>query len=323
MDIDILLALQDFRNGFGGGLVDFFRKMTFFGEVSVVPIIMAIIYWAVSKKYGSYLMLGWAGSRLVNGALKVTACAYRPWIRDARVEPWESATESAKTTATGYSFPSGHTMNAATIFGSGTVRKDFPRFLRITLLILTFLVALSRNYLGVHTPQDVLVGMAAGLLVMWLTLRLLQWVDAHPGKDWLVACIGIVLAVGVALYAAFKIYPKDYQDGKLLVDGAKMANDTYKGVGWCAAILIGWVLERRFIRFTTDDIPMIRRIARVVLGLLGYYFLNLAIIPVIKEWIAGIPGTILTCFIQMFYISFIVPCCIRFFEKPAANKEQA
>ncbi len=68
---------------------------------------------------------------------------------------------------------------------------------------------------------------------------------------------------------------------------------------------------------------MIRRIAHVVLGLLGYYFLNLAIIPVIKEWIAGIPGTILTCFIQMFYISFIVPCCIRFFEKPAANKEQA
>jgi hypothetical protein len=177
------------------------------------------------------------------------------------------------------------------------------------------LVGFSRNYLGVHTPQDVLVGMAAGLLVMWLTLRLLRWVDAHPDKDWVVVCIGIVLGVGVALYAAFKLYPEDYRNGKLLVDGAKMANDTYKGVGWCTAILVGWILERRFIRFTTDGIPMMRRIARIVLGLLGYYFLNLVLIPIFKDWIPGIPGTILTCFIQMFYITFIVPCLIRFLEK--------
>jgi len=311
MDIDILVALQDFRNSFGAGLAAFFQKATFFGEVSVVPIIMAIIYWAVSKEYGHYMMLGWAGIRLVNGALKVTACAYRPWIRDPRIIPYGDAME----TATGYSFPSGHTMNAATIFGGGVVRKDVPRFLRVTLFILMLLVGFSRNYLGVHTPQDVLVGMAAGLLVMWLTLRLLRWVDAHPDKDWVVVCIGIVLGVGVALYAAFKLYPEDYRNGKLLVDGAKMANDTYKGVGWCTAILVGWILERRFIRFTTDGIPMMRRIARIVLGLLGYYFLNLVLIPIFKDWIPGIPGTILTCFIQMFYITFIVPCLIRFLEK--------
>ena len=133
-------------------------------------------------------------------------------------------------------------------------------------------------------------------------------------------CIGIALAAGVALYAAFKFYPEDYRDGKLLVDGAKMAVDTYKGVGWCAAILLGWILERRYIRFTTDGITMTRRIARIVLGLLGYYFLNLVMIPVIKDWIAGIPGTVLTCFLQMLDISFLVPCCIRFFEKPAGEK---
>ena len=156
---------------------------------------------------------------------------------------------------------------------------------------------------------------------MWLTLRLMRWVAAHPDKDWLVACIGITLAVGVAVFAAFKLYPEDYRDGKLLVNGAEMAKDTYKGVGWCAAILSGWVLERRYIRFTTDDIPMVKRIARVVLGGLGYYFLNLVIIPVIRDWITGIPGTILTCFIQMFYISFIVPFGIRFFEKPTGKTE--
>ena len=46
-------------------------------------------------------MMGWSGNRLVNGFLKVTFCVYRPWIRDARVQP----DGNAVTAATGYSFP--------------------------------------------------------------------------------------------------------------------------------------------------------------------------------------------------------------------------
>ncbi len=84
MDIDILLALQQFRNGIGGSLAEFLSKMTFFGELTVIPVLLAIVYWCISKEYGTYLMIGWGGNRLINGGLKVTACAYRPWIRDAR-----------------------------------------------------------------------------------------------------------------------------------------------------------------------------------------------------------------------------------------------
>ena len=54
-------------------------------------------------------------------------------------------------------------MNAATVFGGGVVRKDIPRSLRVVLAVIVLLVAFSRIYLGVHTPQDVLVGVAAGL----------------------------------------------------------------------------------------------------------------------------------------------------------------
>ena len=52
MDIHILLALQDFRNGAGGILADFLLKMTFLGELNTVIIMMAIIYWSVSKELG-------------------------------------------------------------------------------------------------------------------------------------------------------------------------------------------------------------------------------------------------------------------------------
>ena len=311
MDITILLGLQDFRNGIGSCLADFMAKMTYLGELNTVLAIMAIIYWCFSKEYGTYMMMGWSGNRLMNGALKVTACAYRPWIRDSRIIPYGNS----MTTATGYSFPSGHTMNGTTVFGSAVVRKDLPRVLRILAAVLMVLIAFSRIYLGVHTPQDILVGMAAGLLVMGLTVLLMRWIAEHPGKDWIVACAGIFLAAAVAVYAMVKSYPEDLDaNGKLLVDGAKMANDTLKGASWCAAFLTGWILERRFVGFTTE-VTMIRRLTRLITGLLCFYAVTLVLVPLIKDGIGGPAGVMISCFFQMIFISFIFPLCIKRFEK--------
>ena len=311
MDIDILLALQDFRNGPGAFLASFLSKMTWLGELNTALVIMALIYWCVSKEFGSYLLMGWSGNRLVNGMLKVTVCAYRPWIRDARVVPYGDSIK----TATGYSFPSGHTMNAASVYGGGAVRKDIPRAMRVVLVFLVLLVAFSRNYLGVHTPQDVLAGIAAGTLVMFLTVKLMQWIKNHSEKDVLVVCIGVGLAILVAIYAAVKPYPVDTDAaGKVLVDGAKMANDTFKGVGWCAAFLTGWILERRFVQFSTD-ISMMKRMSRLTIGLFSYYAVSLIFVPVIKGWISGPAGTFVSCYLQMFYVSFIFPWLLKHFEK--------
>ena len=316
MDIDILLFLQEFREGAGSFLSDFLSKMTFLGELNTVLVIMAVVYWSVSKEFGRYLLMGWSGNRLVNGVLKVTACAYRPWIRDARIIPYGNS----MTTATGYSFPSGHTMNAATVYGGVTVRKDMPAALRIILGLVVAFTAFSRIYLGVHTPQDILVGAAAGLLVMWLIAKMMKWIEANPQKDWLVLVVGLGLTAAVALYAGLKPYPEDFDvNGNLLVDGAKMANDTFKSVGWCSAFLIGWFLEKRFVRFSTD-VPLIKRITRTVIGLLVFYAVSLIVVPLIKGWIPGWGGTMTSCFLQMFYVSFIFPWCIKKFEAPISEK---
>ena len=156
---------------------------------------------------------------------------------------------------------------------------------------------------------------------MGLTVKLMNWVAAHPEKDILVAGIGIVLAIAIAVYAAVKPYPTDYNaEGKLLVDGTKMANDTFKGIGWCAAFLVGWVLERRFVGFSTDGITMAQRVTRVTTGLLSYYAVSLILAPLIKGWLPGAAGTIASCFVQFLYISFIFPLCIKRLEKPAAQR---
>ena len=311
MDISYLLTLQEFRNGAGSVFEKFFLKMSYLGEMNVVLTIMAIIYWCVSKEYGTYLLMGWSGSRVVNGLLKVAACVYRPWIRDVRIVP----NEEAQAEATGYSFPSGHSMNAASVYGGGVIRKEFNKIIRAAFGILVILIAFSRNYLGVHTPQDVLVGMLAGLLVMWGIIKLLKWLETHPEKDILVMCVGIIIAILVAIIAAVKPYPEDYDAaGKLLVDGAKMAADTFKGVGWCVGFLVGWVLERRFIRFSTD-VSMITRGTRLVPGLLLHYAVSLILVPLIKHSISDAGGIVLSCFLQMFFVSFIYPWVLKRLEK--------
>jgi hypothetical protein len=77
LDIDILLFLQDFRNSAGSFLTEFLSKMTFLGELNSALVIMALLYWCVSRELGSYLLMGWSGNRLANGVLKVSACASR------------------------------------------------------------------------------------------------------------------------------------------------------------------------------------------------------------------------------------------------------
>ena len=315
MDIDILYALQKFREGGGSVFASFFEKMTFLGELNTVLVIMAFLYWCISKETGVYLMMGWSGNRIVNGFLKVTACAYRPWIRDSRIVPYGNAI----VTATGYSFPSGHTMNAVSVFGGGVVHGKSSPIMRFVFGVIVILIGFSRNFLGVHTPQDVLVGLAAGLLVMWLTYKLMQWIEVHPEKDWVVTVVGIAIACAVAAYAALKPYPMDYDsEGKLLVDGAKMANDTFKGCGYSIAFFVGWLLERRFIRFSTD-VALSRKLTRAGAGLLGFYAISMILLPLIKGGIPGAFGSFLQGFLQVFYIVFLFPCCFRAFDPKAVK----
>lgn len=310
MDINILLTLQEFRNGIGGILADFLKQITYLADSKTVLVIMAVVYWGVSKKFGTFLLMGWNANRLVNGFLKITVCAYRPWIRDARIRPFGNAIRSA----TGYSFPSGHSTNSASVCGGGMLWREFPGTLRILFGVVVVLVPFSRLYLGVHTPQDVICGTVIGLLVMWLTMKLLLKIEKHPEKDWIVPAVGLVLAAALGAYAALKPYPRDYDAaGKLLVDGAKMANDTFKCVGWVSGFLIGWLLERRFVGFSTD-VPGTRKAARIVAGVPGYYAVSLIPAALLKNLWAKPAVTTATCFIQMFCIVFVFPLVFKCLE---------
>lgn len=82
------------------------------------------------------------------------------------------------------SFPSTHAMISAVVYLTlGTItatvveRQRLKWYVLSVAFALTFLVGVSRVYLGVHYPTDVLAGWTAGLvwaLLCWIVARLLQ-----------------------------------------------------------------------------------------------------------------------------------------------------
>jgi undecaprenyl-diphosphatase len=104
----------------------------------------------------------------------------RPFVGDPSVHPSIALPHDA-------SMPSGHAMNAfagAVLLGAVVPRARWP------LLVLAALIALSRVYLGVHFPSDViagaLLGSAVGAAAAWLLRRgerALARRPANPGSD--------------------------------------------------------------------------------------------------------------------------------------------
>lgn len=77
-----------------------------------------------------------------------------------------------------YSFPSGHSANSLTC--AWTIFRLAPKKYGVPALVLAVLIALSRLYVGVHYPTDVLAGAAIGVLLSEVALRALR----RPMRAW-------------------------------------------------------------------------------------------------------------------------------------------
>lgn len=133
------------------------------GLVLIVVILVASVFlWQTQHKWSVYvLLLGTIGGSVLNSLLKLHYNRPRP-----------SIVEVAATVHT-TSFPSGHSMSSLVAYGSVAYlvgRLGTTRTLTRTTWLLSALViiaiGISRMYLGVHYPSDVIAGFMAGLA--WL-----------------------------------------------------------------------------------------------------------------------------------------------------------
>ncbi|ENQ3106419.1 undecaprenyl-diphosphatase [Bacillus sp. 491mf] len=156
--------IQSFRNEY---FTAYFVWMSYIGSKKVYFPVMFILftYFLIRRRYMTaiLLMINFYGSRYLNYILKAWYERTRPDI-------------SQLVTATGYSFPSGHAMNAVAFLGFIayiTITEHRLQLYQKLLLIviacfLIFSISISRIYLGVHYPSDILAGWAAG--GSWLIL---------------------------------------------------------------------------------------------------------------------------------------------------------
>ena len=282
MDLKYLLWLQEIRFALGSGVEAFYIFICKGHIIILVTLIPVIIYWCYDKKAGTRILLTICMGNFLNGLLKILFCTYRPWIREPKIKPNKKAVKDA----TGYSFPSGHATFAVSLFGSsGWMVREKNLLLTAGLWIYCGLLVFSRNYLGVHTPQDVAAGVFLGMAAIVLTGWMLHFADYYEEGDKMILLGGLILMAVVILIIQVKPYPMDYINGQLLVDPKEMRKDSFQQTGAMMGALIGWYMERKTIAFGAPENrrgKLIRCVIgfSVLLAALGLALLLKKIIPV-------------------------------------------
>ena len=321
MDIQYLLTLQDFRNGISDALTPFMEFISMFA-VDFLIFFPIFLYWFWDKRKGLYTLVSYYFCMFLTPVTKLTVCAYRPWIRDARVLP---AGDSI-TTATGYSFPSGHTSTAGPLAGGMAVSlwdSKRTRWLSVLFVVFVALTGFSRNYLGVHTPQDVFVGITISVLSLILAAKLFQYLDRHPDQENWFLLGGFLLCWAGILYITVKSYPMELNaEGKLIVDPQKMMNDGYGDIGKVIGFIIARYVEKKWIRFEPIKNGW-KGTLLCILGLIPLVLLKKLLSPVITGWLGSHWGKLVFSILYAFYYIALFPLVLKLCGKKLNNAQKA
>ena len=157
------------------------EAITFLGNHNfLIPAnLVLIIYFLVIRKHRWYsikIPVVAIGGVTMMALLKFVFSRPRPLI--PLLEP-----------ARGFSFPSGHAMMSFSFYGVlifmvyENVRNQYLKWgLIIALLLLIFLIGLSRVYLRVHYASDVIAGFAAGFIWVVLSLSIVGRIEKYSKR---------------------------------------------------------------------------------------------------------------------------------------------
>lgn len=267
-----LWALDGVRamQALGGWLKLPMEIFTFLGDEQFYLIAIPLVYWCLHKGLGADLGIMLVLSSFTNTSLKSFFKHSRPF--------WENATLGLSS-ASSFSTPSGHAQSSAALFGQvgrfGADRRN--RWLWIGGMgLLIILVALSRVYLGVHFPGDILWGAAVGLglLALYYGLKpvlLPRLMRLSLAAHVLLALVAATIIFGVIALMLSIPFGSGQMFGELYVEAWGSAlSDAGTVAGLAIGLWIGLVLETRYIGFSVAG-SWWQRVLHYLIGVAGLF----------------------------------------------------
>lgn len=289
-------------------LNEFMLAITTLGEETAFLVIALVLFWCVDKYVGYYtLSVGFVGT-IANQFMKLWFRIPRPWVLD----PNFTILEQAREAASGYSFPSGHTQSAFGTFGSIAYTTK-NRKIRILAIIIPVLVALSRMYIGVHTPMDV----GVSILVAIALIVALKPVVLGNNRRFMPALLGgmLLLAVGFMCFVELYRFPEDI-DIHNYESGLKNA---YTLLGALLGMLAVYIADEKWLNFPTKAIWW-AQILKVVIGLVIVLIVKSGTKEVLNLLLGESVGRAARYFLIVVTAGILWPLSFNWFSK-LGNKE--
>ena len=301
----LLYALEQLRHPV---LDEIMLLVTRFGEETAFLVTALVVFWCVDKRKGYYLMaVGFAGT-LLNQFLKLWFRIPRPWVLD----PEFTIVEKARAAATGFSFPSGHSTSAVGTFGALAAATRNPGMRRVCIAV-AVLVPVSRMYLGVHTPMDVLVGSGLALMLVFLLRPML----GQNGEKVMQFALVTTLVMALGLLAFVERYPfPENMDPHNLESGIKNA---YTMLGSIAgAVLVCW-LEPKYVKFETKA-SWWGQVLKILLGLGTVLAIKEGLRAPLEMVLPVYPARAVRYFLIVIWAGIGWPKCFPIFTKMGVKK---
>ena len=294
--INFLKALSEIRSPFLDTLIQLVTRL---GEEVIILGVICFFYWCLNKNTAYKIGLIFFTSGMLVQGLKISFRIDRPFVIDPTFKPVDSAIEAA----TGYSFPSGHTQSATSLYGyfALAVKRGWLR----ALFILAFLlVGFSRLYLGVHTYFDVGVSLILTLAVVFLINYVFD--KLTEGRYDVILSVVLGAASVILCIYSFILAEVGYADPSQI-------NDCFKSGGAGVAFALGFFIERRYIKFDPSAKKPYVQVIKFILGVAGALILKSGL-----KLIA--PGNLIVDFIRYFLTVFWVLVIYPYLFKKVLTK---
>lgn len=273
MQREIIKFIQQIANPFWDA---FFTVVSILGEEVFLIALLGLIYWCLDKKLGYKVGFLYVLNAPLNFTLKAIFNAPRPIGSEGIRTIYEG-------TATGSSFPSGHSQLGGGLFYF-LFKNSNQKVLKTVFLAISILIPISRLYLGVHFPIDVVVGFALGVMMVYLT----GWIFEKLYENhtvWLIL---------------FALPPLAY----CLVTGD---GDGFKMSGLVVAFVIGMVVEKKFIDFSVHAKPFLQ-VVKYICGVAAVLVLRSGLKAVLP---AGVWSGFTRYFIIGVFVTVVYPYIIK------------